>query len=493
MKNIEKLLDALIKFSGDAIVLEAGKPTYLVLKGIDKPISRKVIGEKDIKLLREECLKFIEEGTPFEYKGKDLLFSSAPNFMRFEVAIEKQEKIEFTQSKFETDSFAQDEEEEEVEQPHNEYTQSDEVDVRALLKLMHKKGASDLHLSSKEHPIMRIDGDMTVIDSLPKINSDMLLQGLSKVTPKRNIDEFKETHDTDFGFEIEGIARFRGNIFRDHRGVGAVFRLIPSTIIPAEKLNIPDAVMDLLKNPKGLILVTGPTGSGKSTTLAAMVDFINKTQKKHIITIEDPVEFVHPNKKSLVNQREISTHTHSFSSALRAALREDPDIVLVGEMRDLETTAIAIEMAATGHLVMGTLHTNTAIGTVDRLIDQFPTTQQEQIKMMLSDALIGVVSQMLCKKNGGGRVAAYEILIVNAAVSNLIREGKNFQIASIMETGLKYGNRLMNRSFKELVAEGTVGINEALSKSTDRKELEKDLIESGLMSYNNEDDDVIKF
>ncbi|PID26485.1 MAG: type IV pili twitching motility protein PilT [Candidatus Cloacimonadota bacterium] len=369
----------------------------------------------------------------------------------------------------------------------------DYIDVEKLLKNMVERGASDLHLSSEEYPVMRIDGDINILNEYEKIESELLMKGLTYVTPERNIEEFKERNDTDFGFEINGLARFRGNIFRDHRGIGAVFRQIPSNIIPAEKLNIPKAVIDLLKNPKGLILVTGPTGSGKSTTLAAMVDYINKNYKKHIITIEDPVEFVHPNKKSLVNQREINTHTESFTSALRAALREDPDVVLVGEMRDLETTAIAIEMAATGHLVMGTLHTNTAIGTVDRLIDQFPTTQQEQIKMMLSDALIGVVSQMLCKKIGGGRVAAYEILVVNTAVSNLIREGKNFQIASIMETGTKYGNCLMNRSFRELVKSNLVSVDEALSKSADSRELEKNLIDEGLIRSRNNYENISEF
>ncbi|MBN1971314.1 MAG: type IV pilus twitching motility protein PilT [Candidatus Delongbacteria bacterium] len=361
-----------------------------------------------------------------------------------------------------------------------------------MIEMVEKK-ASDLHLCSGEHPVMRIDGDMILQTQHPKLDSDALLEGLKRVTPEKNILEYIETYDTDFGFEIEGLSRFRGNIFADHRGHGAVFRQIPSKIISAEALNVPKSVINLLGSPKGLILVTGPTGSGKSTTLAAMVDYINSNYRKHIITIEDPVEFVHKNKKSILNQREVSTHTKSFSKALRAALREDPDVILVGEMRDLETTAIAIEMAATGHLVMGTLHTNTAVGTIDRLIDQFPTNEQQQIKMMLSDALIGVVSQMLCKKSGGGRIAAYEILIVNPAVSNLIREGKNFQITSVMETGKKTGNKLMNVSFKELVADGLVEPDEALSRSIDRNELEKELIESGLIKMNGESDHVIKF
>ncbi|MCP5105951.1 MAG: PilT/PilU family type 4a pilus ATPase, partial [bacterium] len=241
---------------------------------------------------------------------------------------------------------------------------------------MIERKASDLHLTSGSKPLLRIDGDMVKLEDHPVVTSGALYDELVRIAPERNIEEFGESNDTDFAYQIKSVARFRANMFRDTTGVGAVFRVIPTKILTVEDLSVPWAMVDLCEIPKGLILVTGPTGSGKSTTLAALIDQINKTQKKHIITIEDPVEFVHPNKLSLVNQREIHTHTQSFKRALRAALREDPDIILVGEMRDLETIAIAIEMAVTGHLVFGTLHTSTAIGTIDRIIDQFPADQQ---------------------------------------------------------------------------------------------------------------------
>jgi twitching motility protein PilT len=259
-----------------------------------------------------------------------------------------------------------------------------------------------------------------------------------------------------------------------------VLRCIPSRIVPAVELQIPQVLIDLCQMPKGLILVTGPTGSGKSTTLAALIDHINSTRPGHIVTIEDPVEFIHANKRSLVNQREVGTHTDSFKKALRAALREDPDVILVGEMRDLETIAIAVEMAVTGHLVFGTLHTSTACGTVDRIIDQFPADQQNQIRTMLADALIGVVSQMMCRKNGGGRAAAYEVMVVNTAVANLIREGKTFQIPSLMQTGKALGMRLLNDCLAEMVGKGTIAAEEALAKAIDKESLRVRLRSRGM-------------
>ena len=300
--------------------------------------------------------------------------------------------------------------------------------------------------------------------------------------PERNRNEFAETQDTDFAYEVPELARFRVNVFRDQRGLGAVLRCIPSRIVPASELGIPQVVIDLCKMPKGLVLVTGPTGSGKSTTLAALIDHINSTTPGHIITIEDPVEFIHPNKRSLVNQREVGTHTGSFKKALRAALREDPYVILVGEMRDLETIAIAVEMAVTGHLVFGTLHTSTACGTVDRIIDQFPSDQQNQIRTMLADALIGVVSQMLCRKNGGGRAAAYEVMVVSTGVANLVREGKTFQIPSLMQTGKALGMRLLNDCLADMVGNGTISADEALSKAIDKETLRSRLRSRGLLA-----------
>jgi twitching motility protein PilT len=292
-----------------------------------------------------------------------------------------------------------------------------------------------------------------------------------EIAPAVNRKEFREDSDTDLAYEIPGVARFRVNLFRDRRGVGAVFRQIPHQVMTFDQLGLPECVKSLCMLSKGLVLVTGPTGSGKSTTLAAMVEYVNRTRSDHIITIEDPIEFVHENKRCLVHQREVYHHTGSFRRALRAALREDPDVVLVGELRDLETMAIAIETAETGHLVFGTLHTASAVSTVDRLIDQFPADRQAQIRVMLSESLKGVIAQVLVKRNGGGRVAAYEILLGVPGVSNLIREGKTFQIPTIMQTGRRLGMRTMNDSLADLVRSGQVDAQEALAKTIDKDSL----------------------
>ncbi len=294
-----------------------------------------------------------------------------------------------------------------------------------------------------------------------------------EITPPKNLEEFKQTNDTDFAYALEGSGRFRANLFRDHRGIGGVFRLIPSEILTFEQLKLPVAIKKFCQLPKGLVLVTGPTGSGKSTTLAAMIDFINKSRAEHIITIEDPIEFVHQNHRCLINQREVHRHTLGFKQALRAALREDPDIVLVGEMRDLETTHIAIETAETGHLVFGTLHTTTAVSTVDRLIDQFPSNQQQQIRTMLAAALKGVVAQNLLKKKGGGRVAALEVLVVNAAVASLIRDAKTAQIMSIMQTAKREGMTLLNEELAKFVKDDIIDPLEAYMKAVDKEGLLK--------------------
>ena len=294
------------------------------------------------------------------------------------------------------------------------------------------------------------------------------------------MQEFAEKHDTDFAYEVPNLARFRANVFADRKGRGAVFRVIPSEILTAEKLGLSQLILNLCKLNKGLVLVTGPTGSGKSTTLCAMIDYINRTRDEHIITIEDPIEFVHQNNKCLINQREVRTHTVSFKAALRAALREDPDIVLVGELRDLETVAIAIETAETGHLVFGTLHTTTAASTVDRIIDQFPADRQAQIRIMLSESLRGVIAQTLCRKIGGGRVAALEVLIANGAVSNLIREGKTFQIPSLMQVNKAIGMVSLNDALFELVSKKLVAPDEALSKAVDKNGFESLLKRIGI-------------
>ena len=343
--------------------------------------------------------------------------------------------------------------------------------IDELFRLMVSEGASDLHMSSGAVPRFRLHGEIVDVPGQTELEADRLEQIFEEITPQKNQDQFFSEWDTDFAYEIDGLARFRANLFMDRKGPGAVFRQIPDEVLTAEQLNLPKAVTDLCYLSKGLVLVTGPTGSGKSTTLAAMIDYINKNRTDHIITVEDPVEFVHKNQRCLINQREVHKHTQSFKRALRAALREDPDIVLVGEMRDLETIEIAIETAETGHLVFGTLHTSTAPSTVDRIIDQFPADRQAQIRTMLSSSLKGVIAQTLCKKIPKGRVAALEILIGNTAVSSNIREGKTHQLVSAMQTGGKVGMRLLNDSLLEFVLEGAVDPVEAYVKSVNKEDL----------------------
>ncbi len=350
----------------------------------------------------------------------------------------------------------------------------------ALFHKMNEAGASDLHMSCSMAPMIRKDGKMAALESGESVLTPESMQELlTSIMPERNRNEFAERKDTDFAYEIPGLARFRCNVFMDRKGMGGVFRIIPTKILTAEQLGLSKAIMDLCNLSKGLVVVTGPTGSGKSTTLCAMVDSINKNREDHIITIEDPIEFVHDNQKCLVNQREVHNHTDSFKDALRAALREDPDIVLVGEMRDLETISIAIETAETGHLVFGTLHTTTAPSTVDRIIDQFPADRQQQIRVMLSESLKGVIAQTLVAKKGGGRVAALEVLIITPAISNLIREGKTFQIPSAMQTGKSHGMVLLNDSLYDLVQKGLVEPKDAYIKAVDKTNFETMLTRGG--------------
>ncbi len=340
--------------------------------------------------------------------------------------------------------------------------------VDDLFHLMEDKEASDLHLSSNVTPMMRIQGIMRKLDEYEINTHDSLKKLLWQIAPERNQQQWESEKDTDFAYEVPGLARFRCNYFADRHGVGAVFRLIPSAILTVEQLKLPQACLDLCKLSKGLVVVTGPTGSGKSTTLAGLIDYINKTRDEHIITIEDPVEFVHENINCLINQREVHVHTESFTRALRAALREDPDICLVGEMRDLETIEIALTTAETGHLVFGTLHTTTAPSTVDRIIDQFPSGQQAQIRVMLSESLKGVIAQTLLRTVDGKRVAAHEILLVPTAVANLIREGKTFQLPSQMQIGKSQGMQTMNDSILKFVIDGRVAPLEGFIKATDK-------------------------
>ena len=337
--------------------------------------------------------------------------------------------------------------------------------IDAFFKLMNDQGASDLHLIAGSQPILRVHGDMERV-KYKALENDELKAMLYEIAPENKIKVFEETGDVDFAYEIPNLARYRANYFQQKWGVGAVFREIPSTILTAEDLGLPNVITKLSMLHKGMVLVTGPTGSGKSTTLAAMMDYVNKNKKSHIITVEDPVEFVHKSQGCIVNHREVGVHTKGFKSALRGALREDPDIILVGEMRDLETIELALEAASTGHLVFGTLHTQSAAKTVDRVIDVFPAHQQSQIRTTLSESLKGVVAQNLFKRiDKKGRMAVLEILVVTPAVSNLIREGKTFQIPSAFQTGKKFGMQSLDDAILLALEEKKISPEDAYDKS----------------------------
>lgn len=340
--------------------------------------------------------------------------------------------------------------------------------IDAFFKLLNEQGASDLHMVAGQQPMLRVRGDMERV-RYDVLENDRLKAMVYEIIPEEKIKQFEETGDIDFGYEIPGLARYRGNLFQQKYGVGAVFREIPSTIMSCNQLGLPKVVSKLASLPKGLVLVTGPTGSGKSTTLAAVVDECNKTRKDHIITVEDPIEFVHESKNCIINHREVGTHTKSFSAALRGALREDPDIILVGEMRDLETISLAMEAAMTGHLVFATLHTINAAKTVDRIIEIFPANQQAQVRSTLADALRAVVSQTLFKRMDiKSRCVALEILICTPAVRNLIREGKTYQIPSAMQTGKKYGMQTMDDAIMEMLQKRWINAEDAYTNSIDK-------------------------
>ncbi|GAU07856.1 type IV pilus twitching motility protein PilT [Desulfoplanes formicivorans] len=341
--------------------------------------------------------------------------------------------------------------------------------IDAFFEMMHNLGASDLHLSSGSQPIIRLRGDMQRI-KYKVMEHEELKAMLYEICPEAKIKQFEETGDIDFSYEVPHIARYRANFFLQRRGVGAVFREIPQKILTIEDLNLPEILRSLAMLPKGLVLVTGPTGSGKSTTLAAIIDYVNKSRRDHILTIEDPIEFVHEPINCLINQREVGRDTKSFQAALRGALREDPDVILVGEMRDLETIQLALEAAETGHLVFGTLHTISASKTIDRIIEVFPGELQGQIRSGLADSLRAVVAQTLFKRiDMPGRVAALEILIATPAVRNLIRENKNFQINSVIETGRKFGMQALDDAIMKLVEAQIIdpldAYNQAVNKS----------------------------
>ena len=334
------------------------------------------------------------------------------------------------------------------------------MNVTDLLAFSMKQSASDLHLSSGSVPMIRVDGDIRPLNQ-PVHEADELKRMLYEVMAKPQQEEYEKRFECDFSFSLEGIARFRVNVFNQRKGIAAAFRMIPNTVTTLDQLGAPEIFKDIVNAPRGLVLVTGPTGSGKSTTLAAMVDYINQSRAQHILTIEDPIEFVHENQKSLISQREVHRDTQSFEAALRSALREDPDVILVGEMRYLETIRLAMTAAETGHLVLGTLHTTSAPKTIDRIIDVFPGDDKPMARSMLSESLRAVISQTLLKRVGGGRVAAHEIMLSNSAIKNLIREDKVAQMYSAIQTGGERGMQTLDQALKKLVARGDIEVEEA--------------------------------
>ncbi|OFC71396.1 type IV pilus twitching motility protein PilT [Alteromonas confluentis] len=344
------------------------------------------------------------------------------------------------------------------------------MDITELLAFSVKNKASDLHLSAGLPPIIRVDGEMRKLN-IPELDHKQVHALIYEIMNDKQRKEYEENLEVDFSFEVKDLSRFRVNAFMQNRGAAAVLRTIPSKVLSLDDIAAPPIFRDLIDQPTGLVLVTGATGSGKSTTLAAMIDHINNTKRDHILTIEDPIEFVHENKMSVLNQREVHRDTHSFSNALRSALREDPDVVLVGELRDLETIRLAMTAAETGHLVFGTLHTNSAPKTIDRIIDVFPAEEKAMIRSMLSESLRAVISQTLLKKVGGGRVAAHEIMVGIPAIRNLIREDKVPQMYSVIQTGQAHGMQTMDQALQKLVALGVISHQDAAAKSVDKNKM----------------------
>ncbi len=341
------------------------------------------------------------------------------------------------------------------------------MDIAQLLAFSVKNGASDLHLSAGLPPMIRVDGDVRRINVDP-MDHEVVHGMVYDIMNDKQRKAYEEYFETDFSFEIPGLARFRVNAFNQNRGAGAVFRTIPSKILTLEELKAPKIFEDISDTPRGIVLVTGPTGSGKSTTLAGMINYVNENHYAHILTIEDPIEFVHESKKCLINQREVHRDTLGFSEALRSALREDPDVILVGEMRDLETIRLALSAAETGHLVFGTLHTSSAAKTIDRVVDVFPAAEKEMVRSMLSESLRAVISQTLMKKIGGGRVAAHEIMIGTPAIRNLIRENKIAQMYSAIQTGQSQGMQTLDQNLQEMMTKGLVSKDEAMKKAANK-------------------------
>jgi twitching motility protein PilT len=472
MRQIDKLVGHLIRFAGEALVVVSGAPVSVITTAGEKT-SNQVLDHATVTSMISEvappgCLQDLRSGKSVRF----IYGSTTMNSVTVEVTpAQGSWRVKFVPGAspglprsavlpegIPAGGIAS------IPAPGD-------AAVEAMLRAMAQRGASDLHLSSGNPPMLRLHGEVQRADDSGPLSADALRALLWPIVPRRNRDEFERCRDTDFAHEMPGVSRFRVNLFMDRNGIGAVFRRIPFEIIPADRLGLSVQVLELCELSRGLVLVTGPTGSGKSTTLASLIDRVNGSRDDHIVTIEDPIEFVHNDKRCLVRQREVGVHTDGFRAALRAALREDPDVVLVGEMRDLETVEIAIETAETGHLVFGTLHTNTAASTVDRIIDQFPADRQAQIRAMLSDSLKGVIAQTLCRKVGGGRVAAYEVLLGTPAVANLIREGKTFQLPGTMQTSKHLGMITMADALVDLVLRGVVEPREAYLKAINKAEI----------------------
>ncbi|HTL05452.1 MAG TPA: type IV pilus twitching motility protein PilT [Gemmatimonadales bacterium] len=461
MPRIDRLLGA-IKQPGDALRLAAGKPAQLERGAALHPLTADPLTEAQVNGLLQEIIP-AELAQQLAGTAR-LQFAYQSPTGPIEVTVAAEAGVVSAVLRMAPGAVPQAKAAAEPDAPD---LSAARAEMDRLLRRLVELGGSDLHLRSGAPPLVRKDGELVRLEE-PPIGPEALETLLRSIMPPRGFAGYRGENDHDWAYEIAGLARYRCNAGRDRTGPTGVFRQIPAGIRSADELGLSREVQQLCSLTKGLVLVTGPTGSGKSTTLAAMTDLVNSSRADHIITIEDPIEFVHQSKRCLITQREVGTHTRSFKAALRAALREDPDVVLVGEMRDLETVSIAIETAETGHLVFGTLHTTTAASTLDRIIDQFPTDRQSQIRVMLSESLRGVVAQVLCRKIGGGRVAAREVLLSIPAVANLIREGKTFQIPSIMQTNRKVGMVTLNDALMDLVQAGSIEPREAYIKSADK-------------------------
>jgi twitching motility protein PilT len=473
--RLDRFIQAVIDNKAQALLLVAGRPAGLLLDGATRPVSRDPLALAQIVALLREIAPPEQHG-PLDAGGAVAFVYSGPlgpvqvewlsDGATSQATLTPQKATEPARPVEGGPPGPPERVRASVATPVRDYAAARAM-LEHLLRLTVQVGSSDLHLRTGEQPILRRDGEL-VRQEGSALEADALDDMLVSIMSPADLATFRETGDADWAHEVPGVARFRCNAAQERRGPMGVFRVIPSRILSAEELGLAPEIQKLCYLSKGLVLVTGPTGSGKSTTLAAMVDLMNRNRSDHILTIEDPVEFVHPPKRCVVTQRQVGMHTRSFKAALRAALREDPDVILVGEMRDLETVAIAIETAETGHLVFGTLHTTTAASTIDRIIDQFPADRQAQVRVMLAESLKGVVAQVLCRKIGGGRVAAKEVLLTIPAISNLIREGKTFQIPSIMQTNRKTGMIMLNDALLELVEQKVVEPREAYLKAVEK-------------------------